>query len=414
MNKKKNNTSNFSHFLLISTLILLSGTVFSQQLMANGIIPYCFGAKMCQMGGAGVAIPLDSTSGNVNPALMANVGRDIAIDPLFVFQKVQVDTSRAHLTEGTPLPPNTGPITNRDKSYTGAYLGFNYVLNPEWSAGISTAGGGTYARYKKSIISPALSAPRRVETMAAISSQILAYKPSCDQSYGVSLIAGYLQMKNNLTLFPSGILTKGHDRTDHAWGIGARIGGQWNVSQFLSLGAAASTPTYFQKLKKYSDVIKHDPQLPAIVTGGMALHAWQDTDVLFDLEGLFWKESPFTGKNPPVGEGWRNVLVCKVGVQHKVIPDLRVRLGYNHSRTVIRNKFVFFNALSDSISLIENIITTGFTYEFTPEMNMDLGGSVAFNKTLTDNGKGPAGLAAKGLSVKARAFTISLGFNIKY
>ena len=146
----------------------------------------------------------------------------------------------------------------------------------------------------------------------------------------------------------------------------------------------------------------------------MALHVRQDTDVLFDLEGLFWKESPFTGKNPPVGSGWRNALVCKVGVQHRVIPDLRVRLGYNHGRTVIRNKFVFFNALSDSISLIENIFTTGFTYDVTPCMNVDLGGSIALNKTLTDNGNGPAGPAAKGVTVKGRVFTVSLGVNIKY
>ncbi len=369
---------------------------------------------MCQMGGAGVAIPLDSTSGNVNPALMANVGRDIAIDPLIVLQKVQIDTSRAHLTEGTPLPPYTGPITNRDKSYAGAYLGFNYVLNPEWSVGISTAGGGTKARYNKSIISPALSAPRRVDTMAALSSQILSFKPSCNQSYGVSLIAGYLQMKNNLTQFPSGTITKGSNRTDHAWGIGARVGGQWNISQYVSLGLAASTPTYFQKLKKYSDVIKHPPRLPSVVTGGIALHMRKDTDVLFDLEGLFWKGSPFTGKNQPAGPGWRNALLCKVGVQHKVISDLTIRLGYNYGRTVIRNKFVFFNALSDSISVIENIFTTGFTYEVTPDMNFDLGGSIALNKTLTDNGKGPAGPAAKGVTVKGRAYTISLGFNIQY
>lgn len=369
---------------------------------------------MCQMGGAGVAIPLDSTSGNVNPALMANVGRDIAIDPMVVIQREKVDTSHAHLTQGTPLPPYTGPITNKDKSYAGAYLGFNYVLNPEWSVGISTAGGGNKARYKKSIISPALSAPRRLETMAVLSSQILAFKPSCDQSYGVSLIAAYLQMKNNLTLFPSGVVTKGHNRTDHAWGIGARVGGQWNVSALASLGAAASTPTFFQKLKKYNDLLKHAPRLPAIVTGGMALHVREDTDVLFDLEGVFWKESPFTGKKPPIGQGWRNVLVFKVGTQHKVTPDLKIRVGYNHARTPIRNKFVLFNALNESLALIENIFSTGFSYDFTPEMTFDLGGSMSLNKTITDSGQGPAGLAAKGLRMKARAYTINLGFNIKY
>jgi len=414
LNNKKNNTSNFSHFLLISTLTILSESVFSHPLMANGALPYCFGSKMCQMGGAGVAIPLDSLSGNVNPALMANVGNQAGLDPIIVFQREKIDSSRTQLTNGTPLPAQTGPITNRIKTYGGGYLGFNYVLNPEWSVGISTAGGGTNARYKESFISPALSAPRKLETMAALSSQILTYKPSCDQAYGVSLIAGYLQMKNNLTLFPSGAVTKGSNRTDHAWGIGARVGGQWNLSQFLSLGAAASSPTYFQKLKKYNDVIKRPPQLPAIVTGGIALHVLEDTDVLFDLEGLFWKESPFTGKKPPVGQGWRNVLVFKFGVQHKIISDLQVRLGYNHARTPIRSKYVLFNALDEVIALNEHLISTGFTYNFTPTFSFDLGGTIQFNKTITDNGNGPAGPAAKGLSVKARALMLNLGFNIKY
>lgn len=388
--------------------------MFSSQLMANGILPYCFGAKMCQMGGAGVAIPLDSTSGNVNPALMANVGRDIAIDPLIVFQQEKVDTSGTQLARVNNLPPHTGSLTNKCKAYVGGYAGFNYVLNPEWSVGISTAGGSNKAKYKQSIVSPVLPAPRRLETMAALSSQILSFKPTCDQAYGVSLIVGYLQMKNNLTLFPSGALTKGANRTDHAWGIGARFGGQWNASEFLSLGLAASTPTYFQKLKKYNDVLKHAPQLPAIVTGGLALHLCQDTDILFDLEGAFWKSSPFVGKKPPIGQGWRNVLVFKVGAQHKFSPELHLRIGYNHARTPVRNQYVFFNALNESIALIENIFTTGFSYDFTPSMTFDLGGSVSLNKTLTDNGRGPAGLAAKGARVKARAYTINIGFNIKY
>lgn len=414
MNKKKNNTSTLSHFLIITTVT----TVFSEPLMANGILPYCFGAKMCQMGGAGVAeteewAP-DSTFGNVNPALMTKVGRDIAIDPMMVFQKEKVDTSRTHLTEGTPLPPYTGPIKNKDKSYGGGYLGFNYVLNPEWSVGISTGGGGTMARYKHSIISPALSAPRKLETMAALSSQVLAYKPSCDQAYGISLIVGYLQMKNNLTQFPSGIPTRGANRTDWALGIGGRLGGQWDLSQTFSLGAAASTPIYFQKLNKYNDILKNRPQLPAVVTGGLAWRVRPDIEFLFDLEGLFWKESPFTGDKPPVGQGWRNALVFKLGAQHKVMQDLKIRAGFNHSRTAIKNKYVLFNALNESIALIENIFTAGFTYNFTPCFAFDMGGSVSLYKRVTDNGNGPAGPAAKGLSVKARAMTLNLGFNIKY
>lgn len=402
-----------SHFQIFSALTFLS-LISSAHVLANGALPYCMGAKMCQMGGAGVAVPLDSTSGNVNPALMANVGRDAAIDPLIVFQKETVDTSQTNLTTGRPFPPHTGTQTNKIRTYTAAYSGFNYDINPEWSFGISTSGGGNNAKYRRSIVSPALSAPSKLESMAGLVSQILAYKPTCDQSYGLSLMVGYLQLKNNLTQFPSGIVTKGAGKTDWGFGIGARIGGQWDISQFLSLGAAVSTPTFFQKLRKYHDVIRHRPQLPAIATGGLAWHMRKDTDFLFDLEGLFWKESPFTGKRPPIGQGWRNVFVFKFGVQHKLTPELQVRLGYNFGRTPVPSKAVLFNALDEVITVNEHILSAGFTYNLTEAMSFDLGGAHMFNKTITDNGRGPAGLAAKGLKVQARALVLSLGFNLKY
>lgn len=409
---KKLHLSNY--FQVLSLLTFASCFTFSTPTFANGALPYCMGAKMCQMGGAGVAIPLDSTSGNVNPALMANVGRDAALDPIIVCQKESVNATKAHLTAGTPLPPPKNQQTNRKTAYVAGYSGFNYDLNPEWSVGFSTSGGGNNAKYRKSIISPAIKAPRRLETMAALVSSILAYKPTCDQSYGLALMVGYLQMKNNLTKFPSGIVTRGDGRTDWGFGIGARLGGQWDASEFLSFGAAVSSPTFFQKLKKYHDVLKHAPRLPVIATGGFALHINKETDFLFDLEGLFWKENAFTGKRPPIGQGWRDVLVFKTGLQHKVNPELQVRIGYNYGRTPIQSKFVLFNALDEVITVSEHIISGGFTYDITKAITVDFGLAWMFNKKLTDNGKGPAGLAAKGLQVQARGLVITLGTNLKY
>lgn len=390
-------------------------TLSSTPLLANGFLPYCWGAKMCQMGGAGVAARfLDSTAGNVNPALMAYVGRDLSLDPLVVFQKEHIDSSHTKLTEGTPLPPYTHNIANTKKTYVAGYSGFNYPINPEWFVGFSTGGGGNQAKYKKSIVSPALGAPRKLETMAGLLSQTIAFQPTCDQSYGLALILGYLQMKNNLTQFPSGLPTKGAGKRDWGFGIGARIGGQWNANQFLSFGLAASTPVFFQKLKKYDDVLKHHAQIPAIVTGGLVWHARKDTDLLFDLEGLFWNATPAMGTKPPSGQGWRNVLVFKFGVQHAVMPDLKLRAGYNWGQTPIRSNAVLFNALNEVITVSEHIITLGFTHDITKTMSFDLGGAYLFNNTLKDNGKGPAGLAAKGLTVQASAIMVSLGFTLKY
>lgn len=402
------------HIPVFHVLTFILFPLFSDPIWANGALPYCMGAKMCQMAGAGVAIPLDSTSGNVNPALMANVGRDAALDPIIVFQKETVDSSRANLTAGTPVPPHTHSQTNRKKTYVAAYSGFNYDLNPEWSVGFSTAGGGNNVRYRKSIVSPALKTPRRLESMAGLVSSIFAHKPTCDQSYGLALIIGYLQMKNNLTQFPSGIVTRGANRMDWGLGIGARIGGQWNVSHFLSFGAAVSSPIFFQKLKKYNDVFQHAPRLPVIATGGLVLHLPDKTDFLFDMEGLFWKENPSTGKRPPIGQGWRNVLIFKFGLQHQVIPELTARVGYNLGRTPVPGNAVLFNALDEVITVNDQVISGGFTYNITESMTFDLGGAWMFKKKLRDNGKGPAGPNARGLRVKASGAVLTLGFNLKY
>jgi long-chain fatty acid transport protein len=382
--------------------------------LAIGVLPYCFGAKMCQMGGAGVATSLDSTSGNVNPALMANVGRQAALQPLLVIQKETVDTSQTGLTNGTSFPKPQGPQTNRKNVYAAGFFGFNYDYTPEWSFGFSTAGGGNNARYKKSLISPALSAPRKLETMASLVSTIAAYKPTSNQAYGISLIGGYFQVKNNLTLFPSGATTKGANKTDWSLGMGARLGGQWNVSKLLSLGAAASTPIFFQKLKKYSDVIPYAPQLPVIATVGSAFHIFEKTDILFDLERLFWRKTSSSGKNPPGGQGWKDTFVFKVGAQHDLTKEVKIRAGYNYGKSPIPKNNVLFSALNEVITVTEHVFSAGGSYTFSPTMSLDFGAGYMFPHKITDNGAGIAGAAAKGLNVKARGLVLTFGFNLTY
>ena len=47
----------------------------------NGFLGICTGAKNCGMAGAGIALPQDASSGNVNPALMGRVKDQIFVSP---------------------------------------------------------------------------------------------------------------------------------------------------------------------------------------------------------------------------------------------------------------------------------------------------------------------------------------------
>ena len=84
------------YFLLLS--LVLFCVLYPSQLLAGGALPYCLGAKMCQMGGAGVATPLDATSGNVNPALMAMDSNELDLQPLAVFKMLR----SIHLARALP------------------------------------------------------------------------------------------------------------------------------------------------------------------------------------------------------------------------------------------------------------------------------------------------------------------------
>ncbi len=393
------------------TLFLLFQT---SSALATGALPYCFGAKSCQMGGAGAAITLDTTSGNTNPALMANAGRDTALHPLFVFQNERVNTSQTRLTQGTPFSGYTKSIPNHVKFYAAGYSGLNYDINPKYSIGFSQSGGGNNARYRQSIISPQLSAPRKVMSAAGLLSPILSYKPNCNSSYGFGLVIGYLQMKNNLTQFPSGQVTQGANKWDWGMGLGARIGGQWKLVSQLSFGLSGSTPVWFQKLHKYQDVILYRPRLPAIITGGLAWHINKSTDFLFDVDGLFWKSSPNFSKAPPAGQGWKNTPAYKFGIQHQLVQKLTVRAGYYFGPSPIPHNNVVFNALNEVIVVSEHIASAGFTIKPNEAIGIDIGGAYMFNNKITDNGRGVAGPAAQGTSVRARAIVVSLGFNMKY
>src|SRR5438046_10644640 len=97
-------TNHKASFKTVTCLSMLGLLFTSTSAQAIGFRPV--GAKMDQVGGAGIAMPFDPTSGNVNQALVGKLDNEISFHPGLVFQRSSLDSSKAHLTFGNPIHPS--------------------------------------------------------------------------------------------------------------------------------------------------------------------------------------------------------------------------------------------------------------------------------------------------------------------
>lgn len=422
-----------SHALkVLSTAAVIGSIVFIHKAIALGDVSPFQGTKMAGMAGVGAAIPLDATSGNMNPALMANVGNIISIHPGAVFETHKTD----YAIDKLPAALGGADIRGRgpQKDIYGTlpllYGGFNYVINNHWSIGSSLTEIASITKYDnnviipKSALTPAVLANIRgsgpgntyVRALVPELNNTIAYKPNDRQAYAVALVLAYEYFKSDLrTDNGVGPVTKGANQADGSFGAGLRLGGHWKLSSSVDLGLAVGTPVLFQKLKKYSDLSPFAPDQAWTGVIGLAWKVTPKTTLGFDIEGSLVSRIKYYGKNPPEGGlGLDDAINYKVGVQHCFTPSLAGRLGYNYGKTPIRDNSVYYNAFIESVGISEHMVGAGFTYSVNKKFDFDLSVNHFFKKTLTDNGILSYRNATKGMKMSGEATTVMLGFNYKY
>jgi hypothetical protein len=213
----------FSHSKLhVFSWFLVCSVFNSYEAYANGALPLSAGANNTGLAGAGIAEPLEATGNNINPALVVRLQNEVSVFPGIGYINQKVDTSHAHLTDGTPLPPQGEALRNRDKFTPIALAGATYHLQSDFSLGISLSGGGGSTRYNSSPISPAIKGGSNYESIIALVPISMSWRPVPRQSYGLSLIVGGSVLKTNLNL-PNGETSRGRNKSDAVYGVGGRI-----------------------------------------------------------------------------------------------------------------------------------------------------------------------------------------------
>ncbi len=229
--------------------------------------------------------------------------------------------------------------------------------------------------------------------------------------------------------------------TDGAFGFGFQVGLQWQATDRFALGAAYSSPQWFDEFKwnatwenpnittpsQFGGVFGTDRTLtfsmdvPGFVTGGLA---WEPMDGLLlagDVRYFFYentkgfklpeenKENPFTQTGAVAGFGWKNILSIHGGVQFAPIDAITLRAGYNYADNPVPDKFSFFNTPAPAI--VQHHATLGLSLHLSNSFAIDLGYYHVFENSGTGTFWTPMG-PMDGTSVTNKMFenSLSIGF----
>lgn len=229
--------------------------------------------------------------------------------------------------------------------------------------------------------------------------------------------------------------------TDSAWGYGFQLGGLWDVSPMLSIGASYRTKMYMGKFDDYSDLFAEGGKfdLPAVGTIGIAVRPNDRLAFAFDVQQIWYSDVPSVanennlaekcdlgaafgqpsapgaaydgryclGGSKGAGFGWDDMTIFKFGVQYAVNDKLKLRAGYSHGDGPIDGTQVAFNTLAPATP--EDHFTIGASYLVKDNFELTFWGMYAPENTI----KGP-GAFTGGQAPEIKMHQYELGVNFAY
>ncbi len=353
---------------------LLAALAASNAHATNGYFAHGYGIKSKGMGGVGIALPQDTLAGATNPAGMGLIGDRID------FGATLFQPRRESEISGSMAPVNGTYNANDSKNFIVPEFGYNRVISPDFTLGVSVyANGGMNTDYKQAI--PLLGSSRAgVDLAQLFIAPTATWKITPEHTVGIALNLAYqrfeakgLQNFEGFTAHPGRITNNGHDSST---GIGVHVGWIGQISDTVTLGATYRSKTHMSRFSKYKGLFAEggDFDIPATYGLGIAVKATPALTLAADVQHIEYSKVDSVGRlslsnleagnalgtaNGP-GFGWRDVDVIKLGASYQWNSQLTVRAGYNHSSQPIRSGETLFNVLAPGV--VKDHVTFGATY----------------------------------------------------
>lgn len=372
---------------LIAALLLLATPA---AWAGNGHTLHGVGAVNSSMGGAGVALPIDTLGGLLlNPALAVGMdGSHFAFSAEYNTAKNKVES-----TVQTPIGPFSGSTKEGGDTALIPAFGFvHHTRGSNFAYGIGFLGlAGFGADYPQDPTNPIL-APQpngfgRVYSNYQLLKvpTVLAWQLGDDLSFGVALNVA----RATLTADPAGFATPDCSgpqgpcffprvNADSAWGTGLGVGMRYKLTPAWSLGASYNTKTKFQDFEWSSAVsnpqlatfgrarkIKLRLDMPAIAIVGLG---WTPTDRLaVAIDGKWINYEKAAGFEDVLG--FKDIKVYEIGVQYRATERLALRGGYNKNQNPIPDNRAFFTV--ETPAVFETHYTGGIGFKVSDILTLD-------------------------------------------
>jgi long-chain fatty acid transport protein len=379
-------------------------------LATTGYFAHGYGIKAKATGGVGIALPQDALAAATNPAGMVLVG------------------NRADLGAEWFMPDRGASITGNAAGLNGAYdgngepsflipeLGYNRMLSPTLSLGVSVYGnGGMNTTYERNPFAAfGATGEAGVDLMQLFIAPTLAWKFG-SHAVGVSLNLAYQRFEMNglppafagFSSDPANFTNRGYDDST---GYGVRVGWIGQVSPTVTLGATYQSKTSMSKFDKYKGLFadQGDFDIPENYGVGIAWKASPALTVAGDIVQInysgvpsvgnpvnsLFMGVPFGASNGP-GFGWEDTTVFKVGVLYDLNPNLTLRAGYVTLRQPIPASQTFLNILAPGV--VEDHLTLGATWKMGANGELTVMYMHAFEKEVNGQGSIPPGAPPAGM-----------------
>lgn len=402
----------------------------------TGYFQHGYGLKAKGMGGVGIALPQDSLAAATNPAGMAFVGNrlDAGLDWFRPIRDTEI--------KGNAFPGVDGKYDANDKkNFFIPEFGYNRMIRPDLSLGISVFGNGGMNTSYKSPIPLFGTSDVKMDYSQLFIAPTVAWKLTENHSIGAALNIAYHRFKTeglenfafpapfNASSSPGNVTNRGYDSS---WGWGVRLGWTGKVSDMVTLGATYQTKTHMGKLDKYQGLFAEHGSMdvPANFGAGIALKATPQLTFAGDIQRIKYNDVKAVGNKVDclfagqcllgdsngAGFGWRNTTVYKIGASYEWSKDLTLRAGFVTLRQPIPSSQTLFNMIAPGV--VENHVTLGATWGFDRDKELTVGYMHAFENKVNGSNSippgAPPGFGGGEANLKMHQNSLGVAFGWKY
>lgn len=363
-----------------------------------------YGPRARSMAGAGIAIVENALWGNQNPGAQVFLGQRTG----FSFEGLHPKASYLVIGEPSSFDPSLssqwplglkpGKVEANSKQLLFGQLAFNFKIKENSSFGLVLYGNNSRGKsyetktYYSDVIADFGSGEGFVNPMGVVTEPTfmdlgqvflaLTYSRKLSDQWGIgisllggaqSLSLGGLEAFGSLhySEYPQKLSTNG---PENAFGLGGKIGIQWNASEKLQAGFTFQSKVYMTRYDLYKGVISESGKLdtPPEWTLGLVYHPFERLLLALDVHRVCYSKVPAWGlamkQNGVVslggenggGFGRRDQMNYKFGLQYN-IPKWQFRAGFQHSDVVLVAPEFLLNILMPDV--ISDYVSMGFSRE---------------------------------------------------